>query len=345
MTIPLCTFNPLNALFLRKVLVKFSGLALAITVLTGCSVKRIAINKLGDALANSGTTFASDNDPEFAGNAIPFSLKLIESLLAESPNHKGLLLAACSGFTQYDYVYIQQSADQAEATDIQQHMAQKLRAKRMYLRARDYGLRGLEVSHKGFREALHADARAAVRVATKKDVPLLYWTASAWAMAISDSKDDPELVADQTTAEALIDRAYELDPAYDHGAIDSFLISYEAARQGAKGDSAERSRQHFERAVALSEGQLAGPFVAMAETVSVARQDRTEFESLLNRALKIDPDAHPESRLANLVMQRRARWLLGRADDLFLGNPPAAGGGTGPSCFISIEQSWQESFQ
>jgi predicted anti-sigma-YlaC factor YlaD len=39
--------------------------------------------------------------------------------------------------------------------------------------------------------------------------------------------------------------------------------------------------------------------------------------SLLERALRIDPDARPEWRLANLVVQRRARWLLARIDLLF----------------------------
>jgi predicted anti-sigma-YlaC factor YlaD len=43
-----------------------------------------------------------------------------------------------------------------------------------------------------------------------------------------------------------------------------------------------------------------------------------EFESLLNRALAIDPDANPDTRLLNLVMQRRARWLLSRKAELFL---------------------------
>jgi len=76
---------------------------------------------------------------------------------------------------------------------------------------------------------------------------------------------------------------------------------------------------HFDRAVSLTGGQQAGPFVALAEGVSVSRQDRREFESLLHRALAIDPDARPEWRLANLVVQRRARWLLSRADQLFLG--------------------------
>src|SRR5215469_2620784 len=73
---------------------------------TGCSIKRIAINKLGDSLASGGTTFASDNDPDLVGDALPFSLKLMESLLAESPRHRGLLFATASGFTQYAFVYI-----------------------------------------------------------------------------------------------------------------------------------------------------------------------------------------------------------------------------------------------
>ena len=57
--------------------------------------------------------------------------------------------------------------------------------------------------------------------------------------------------------------------------------------------------------------------MALAESVSVRNQDRAEFESLLKRALAVDPDAKMEWRLANLVMQRRAKWLLGRADLLF----------------------------
>jgi predicted anti-sigma-YlaC factor YlaD len=43
-----------------------------------------------------------------------------------------------------------------------------------------------------------------------------------------------------------------------------------------------------------------------------------EFESLLNRALAIHPDADPDTRLQNMVMQRRARWLLSRKAELFL---------------------------
>jgi predicted anti-sigma-YlaC factor YlaD len=283
-----------------------------------CSIKRMAVNKIGDSLAESGTTFASDDDPELIAAAVPFSLKLMESLLEASPNHRGLLFATASGFTQYAYAFVEQDADRIEDENFAQAQAGRARAKRLYLRARDYGLRGLEVSHRGFGAALRADPRAAVRVTKKEDVALLYWTAAAWGAAVSLSKDDPHLVADQPIFEALIDRALELDEAFDHGAIHGFLISYEPARQGGAGDPYERARKHFDRAVALTDGQSASPFVSYAEAVSVMAQNREEFDSLLNRALAIDADAKPDWRLANLIMQRRARWLLSREDDLFL---------------------------
>jgi predicted anti-sigma-YlaC factor YlaD len=71
----------------------------------------------------------------------------------------------------------------------------------------------------------------------------------------------------------------------------------------------------------LSGGREAAPLLAMAESVAVQKQDVKEFDSLLQQALAINPDAHPETRLVNLVMQRRARWLLSRKADLFLMAP------------------------
>ncbi len=285
---------------------------------TGCSIKKMAVNKLGNALAGSGTTFSSDNDPELIASAAPFSLKLMESLLAESPNHRELLLAASSGFTQYAYLAVQEPADEAESHDIEGATALRKRARLLYLRARDYGLRGLEIRHKDFGASLRREPRSAVEVCDRRDVAFLYWTAAAWGSAISVSKESPELIADQTIVESLIDRAAVLDPAFSDGAIQSFLVTYEPARPGKTAGFAARSKIHFNLAVAMTSGQMAGPYVSFAESVSIASQNRTQFKSMLDRALAIDPDARPEWRLANLVMQRRARWLLSREEDLFL---------------------------
>ena len=293
---------------------------LAVTLIggNGCSIRRFAMNKAADAIAQSGTTFASDDDPELIKAAVPFSLKLMESFLAENPRHSGLLAALTSGFTQYSFAFVQQEADETEERDLAVAESLRTRARKLYLRAKDYGLRGLEVKHPGFSRAISANPKLAVQRVTKAEVPLLYWTAAAWASAIALSKDNPELVGQIPAMEALIGRALELDESYGNGAIHGFLITYEMSRQGLTGDPADRARKRFERAVELSHGQEASPFVALAEGVSIKTQNAAEFESLLKRALAINPEANLETRLVNTIMQRRARWLLSRKEDLIL---------------------------
>lgn len=286
--------------------------------LCGCSLlKQTAVNSAGNALAAGGTTYASDDDPELVWQAVPFGLKTIESLLAQSPRHKGLLLAAASGFTEYAYGALQQEADLTEAKDLARATELRNRARKLYLRALDYGFRGLEVDLPDVRRHLLEDPAHALDGAGKAQVPLLYWTAAAWGAAISISKDDPELSADQSRAEALMRRALALDETFEAGAIHDFFIAYEGGRAAVGGSIAE-ARRHLERALELSRGHRASPLVSFAETVSVGRQDKAEFKQLLDRALAVDPNAAPEFRLANVLAQRRARWLLGRTEELFV---------------------------
>jgi predicted anti-sigma-YlaC factor YlaD len=282
------------------------------------SLRKTVINQAGNALSGSGTTFSSDDDPEFVAAAIPFSLKMMEALLAETPKHEGLLFATTSYFTQYGYAFILQDAAELEEKDLAAANRQRDRASRMFKRAWNYGMRGFEVKHPGFEKQLRENPKVALKRLKKEDVPLLYWTAVAGGLRIRP--DRPDTVAEQPMVEAMIDRALELDESYEKGAIHAFLIKYEMSRQGVKGDAALRSRKHFRRAVALSGGIDAGPYVSLAEAVSIPKQDAKEFEELLNKALAIDVDKHPEIRLSNMVMQRRAQWLLARKDDLIL--PP-----------------------
>ena len=127
----------------------------------GCSIRKLAVTKLGDALAESGSSYATDDDPELIREALPFSLKLIESILDQNPRHAGLLTAASGGFTQYAWAFVQQDADEVEDADLAKGRELRLRARNLYLRAHRYGVRGLEVAHKGFDNMLHADAKAA----------------------------------------------------------------------------------------------------------------------------------------------------------------------------------------
>jgi len=299
-------------------LIRIALCGVLIAFSSGCSIRHYALNRAADVLAGSSTTFSSDDDPDLIKAATPFSLKLMESVLASEPDHPGLLTAAACGFVQYSYAFVQQEADELEATNLDTSEAMRGRARRLYLRAKNYGLHGIEVKHPGFSTNILANPKKAVQAAGKSDVPLLYWTAVSWASAISLSKDNPQLIGQLPSMTALIDRAMELDPDFQNGALHSFMVTFEMSRPSAGGNPEARARDHFDKALALSKGQDAAPFLALAEAVSIKKQNITEFEALLNRALAIDPDASPENRLSNLVMQRRARWLLSRKSDLFL---------------------------
>jgi len=295
-----------------------SILALAVVAaLSGCSIRQYALDHVSDALAGGGSAFAADDDPELVRAAAPFSLKLTESLLAENPRHAGLLLAAARGFTQYAYAFVQQEAEELEEQDLMKAAVLQERARRLYRRARDYGLRAMALQQPNIALELQRDPQRAAARFGRTDAALLYWTAASWGALIGLGKDNPELLAELPVMEALIDRALELDESFERGAIHTFLIGYEAARQGASGDPASRARAHFARAVELSAGGDASPYVALAESVSVPQQRRDEFERLLRQALGIDVDGDPKNRLPNLVSQRRARWLLSRTGRLF----------------------------
>jgi len=276
-----------------------------------------AADRVGDALAGSSTSYASDDDPELIRAASPFGLKLMESVLQDTPQHTALLTAAAGGFTQYAYAFVQEDADELEAHDVDGAYALRARARGLYLRGRDYGLRALDTHHSGFSTALHSTPQPATAGLGPSDVTPLYWTTVAWAASISLGKDSPAALADLPSVDVLVTRLEQLDADYDHGSLDTFLISYAMGRPGARNPS-EEARRHFERAVQLSGGQRAGPYVALAENVSVRDQNRAEFVATLQKALAVDVQAQPQWRLENRVMQRRARWLLTQTDELFM---------------------------
>lgn len=290
--------------------------AVALLLLAGCSARRFAAKRVGDVLAGGSSGWATDDDPELVGDALPFALKTFESLLAEAPEHERLLLATCRGFASYAAGWVEPEAEALEAVDFRAARRTAERATRLHLRARDYCLRGLELRRPGVGAALRADPEGALSTFGRRDVELLYWTGAAWGSALGLGLDRPELVADLPAVRALFERALELDPEFDRGAIHEAMIAVESVSE-LLGGSPERARGHFERAVELSGGLRAGPYVAWARGVPVAGQRRGEFRETLEQALAIDADASPPDRLANLLAQARARRLLERIDELF----------------------------
>jgi len=307
---------------IKKILIL---LALSMS-LTSCSIRHMAVKSVADGLSGNGSSvFASDDVPEFVRDAIPFGLKLNEAILNEVPDHKGLLLATAAGFTQYAYAFLQLEADIAEETDYAKSENLRQQARRLYHRSMDYAVRAVETDHPGFMAALRSNPFAALDPMTTKDIPSIYWIGVSWAASISLSKTDLDMLSELYLVDAVMKRALELDPDYQNGALHEFFITFDGSRPEAMGGSIERARNHFNRAIELTKGAKAAPYVSLAENVSVRQQDINEFNDLINKALSIDTDKEPKFRLENILSQRRAAWLKEHQADLFLNAEESAG--------------------
>jgi predicted anti-sigma-YlaC factor YlaD len=302
----------------RTIVVRSIALAWMVATLPGCGlIKQRAVGMVASTLASGGDVFTRDDDPELVGAAIPFGLKLYESLLESAPKNLDLLIATCSSFTQYGVAYLETEAvvlGEAKHHDEVAHL--KGRALKIYLRAKAYCLRGMEVRFPGITAQLLKDPAGSLARAQKKDVPLLYWTAASWGSAIGLGLDRPDLVIDLPTVRALGERALALDESWSKGALHEMFISMDSMPT-ALGGAPERAREHFTRAVELQQGLSPGPYVALAVGIVMPEQNRAEFEKLLNQALALDPEKDPKNRLVTLIQQRRARALLDQIDTMF----------------------------
>jgi hypothetical protein len=298
----------------KRPIIRHAIVGLMALSLAACSPKLVAVNILGDALAGGGGVYVSDEDPDLIREAIPFGLKTYEALLDVSPEHRGLLLSAASGFTAYAYL-IQDEAERLDAVDLPRARMLRARAHRLYLRGRDYGLRGLEVRHPGLTARLRQDSSAALSLTTMEDVPYLYWAGASWAGALTAAKDDLHLLAELPISGALVGHVLELDESYELAAAHEFFIAYEGGRPGG---TASRAREHYRRALAISGGQRASVHLALAESVAIREQNVEEFRTLVAAALAVDPDRVPSLRLVNTIARRRAHWLEARIPELFV---------------------------
>jgi predicted anti-sigma-YlaC factor YlaD len=245
---------------------------------------------------------------------------MYEALLSQNPGHQGLLLTTGSLFVMYANAFVQGPAEMLDSIYYyEERLAGLDRAKKLYLRGNAILISALDKKYPGFAKAAVQDGsmEAFLRKCKKDDVPLLYWAVAGGLAAYSIDLFDFDLASNITEWGAMIARAYELDPDFNNGAIDDFYISYYASLPENMGGDKAKAEIHFRRALEKSSFQSAGPYVSYARTVCVPAQDYDSFRENLEKALAIDPEDNPSSRLVNMLSQRKAKYLLETADEFF----------------------------
>lgn len=295
-------------------------LAVAVT-LAGCSVEKLALRKVSSMLTSSSgsNVFTSDNDPDFVGQALPFAIKLYETLLASLPDNAPLRLRTGSLYIMYANAFIETPADMTPRSELDRKDFLLARAKNLYLRGRDILFVALEKKNPAIRKQLQdRNYVQAMAPFGRPDAGLLYWTALGWLAAYSVNPFDMDLGQTVPQTRAMIERVQALDPHFGGGSLDSFYVSYYGSLPAVLGGDPAKARDYFAKAQAATGKTDTSSLMALATTVSVKEQNAAEFKSLLERVLAFDVNGAPDNRLVNILNQRRARWLLAHLDDFFI---------------------------
>ncbi len=288
-----------------------------LTVFPGC-LKKLALGSVADGLSSTGPGgFSREDDPELVRDSLPVIFELMQQIHDGLPEHHALTVALARALASYRSGFLGGEADRLEDRDVESAKPLRRRAKKLFLRARAFGLAALDQSVPGLRAALLDVNKARydelLKDVKRDDVAALYWTAAAWGSAIASSKDDMKLVGELPSVVALMKRALALDEAWEEGTIHEFFITYDASQGAGKA----KAKEHFERAVELSKGKKLSALVTFAEAVDVDGQDKKDFTKQLDKVIAFDVDSDPDHRLVNVLAQRRAKWLLTRTAELF----------------------------
>jgi hypothetical protein len=273
-------------------------------LLQACTIQTFALRSLDNLFNNTVASFMEEGDLRLAEQGVAGNLKLLDGVAKSDPENDKFMLLACQGYAAYALAFAEDSP---------------ARALEFYTRAQRYGARGLEllgVPRKVFSSDAPAMRRALERL-EKKDVPLVFWTASAWGSAVILQLADPDAIVSLPSINAMMEWVKEKDSTYYYGGPYLYFGMYYGSFPPLLGGRPDLAKENFERAIAAGGGKFLMTYVFYAKIYAVETQDERLFEDLLAHVIDASADVLPEQRLANAVAKKRAQEALARKGDFF----------------------------
>ena len=146
-------------------------------------------------------------------------------------------------------------------------------------------------------------------------VPAMFWYTTAlgkWAK----KQGFAVMLRHKDNLKVAMERVLALDPSFLGGAPHTYFGVFYAVAPGIAGGDLEKSRQHFEAALAISPDVLSTKVLWAAE-LAVKEQDEETFDRLLAEVLETDDDVIPRITAENRVEKLKARELQAQRDELF----------------------------
>ena len=279
---------------------------------TGC-IKQMLLNGQIASTREASAAFDSISDYELAYNAASGGIVQFEGMHKLAPDNLDALFMLTRSYASFGFAFAEDDMETAQdAGDAEMAEYHKRRAILSYERAIQFGLELWEKRGAvGFEQAKANEAALKTWLQQtfpeKEDAPDVLFVGVAWLSRTNLMKDDAEAVADLWIGASIIERAVELDSAFNNHQGVLALASYHARSATADLD---KSKALFEELLQKTERKSLLPIFAYATKYACARVDGALYTQLLQEIMNAkDPD--PSLRLMNAIAQRRARRWLG----------------------------------
>lgn len=279
---------------------------------TGC-IKQMLLDGQIESTRKASAAVDTVGDFEVANNAAFAGLAQFEGMHYLAPDNENALFMLTKGWAGATFGFIEDKMEEAEDTDgvdSELWLYQQARTKQGYERAIHWGTMLVEKKNPGFKDAQRNDDTMKAWLAgfDETDVANLFWLGYAWIARTNAGKDDPALVAELYVGVAIMEKVAALDGTYGYGSPHTVLGAYHARSAAAE---PEEAKQHFDKAIAVSEGKLLLPKVQLAAKYYCLKGDKEAYVKTLTEVVEAG-DTLPEQRLQNAIAKRRARRYLGK---------------------------------
>lgn len=270
-----------------------------VLMLTGCATLMSSVAaQMADDLA---ATILNSDDLGTVEQGVPAYLLMIDSFLRSSPDNTSLLMAAANLNGSFVLFVSEERA--------------KLLTNKSLTYAKEAAC--LEFKTLCSPAAIEFDEfTKRVNKVKEDDLRLIYTLAVAWIGWIQIHSDDWNAVAQLSRARVLMERVISLDTSYENGNAQLYMGGLETLLPAALGGKPEKGKQHFEKALELSQGKNLMVRVIYAERYAKLIFDKDLHDRLLKETLEADPKVEGLT-LVNTLAQQQAKSMLAESDDYF----------------------------
>lgn len=262
------------------------------------------VNMTTPIINEMNASFNKNPDIQLMEDSMPFTLNGLSGLIDISPNNTSFLINAAHAYFGYTFAFV-------EDEDV-------VRARKLYIISRDYGLRALfRNSPEKIRDMPLDEFKKKVKRLGKRDAPALFWTTVAWLSYININLGDFSVYLDIPKAEVLTDKLMEVDDRFYYASPYLLKACYYAAQPEIAGGQPEKAKEYFKKGIELSNGKFLMHHLFYAKYYAVRTQDKDLFLDLLKMIKDAPEDVVPDLCAVTNVCKMKAEKLMKSADDYF----------------------------